>query len=110
MRFKKCDNYYLDTKTGLKWEEVNYAEMPWEEAIKANYGWRLPTLEELLSIVDYTLYDPATELSDMLPECYWSSTTYARGRGYSWVVYFYNGLGSYDFKSGDHCARYIKED
>jgi len=63
-----------DTSTGLMWQQDtarddqgNYDTMTWEEALAycesrtlgGHTDWRLPTIKELRSLVDYTRYNPA---------------------------------------------------
>jgi len=103
-RFVKNQDYYLDTKTNLEWSIENYGPMTWHEAVEkfdGSSGWRLPTIEELLTLIDYSLYEPSTELPGMLSSFYWSSTTNANGTGNAWGVYFDGGYGYGDYK--DYC-------
>ena len=61
-------------------------------------GWRAPTIQELLSIVDYTRCDPAVD-SDCFKGPYgwtWSSTVAASPSGGAWIVYLDYG-NSYRF-------------
>jgi hypothetical protein len=106
MRFKLLQHgIYLDTETKLLW----HPEQPCidsHSAIKyaasldtAGMEWRVPTRRELLTICDYTLYRPATELPDMNQSSYWSSSTYADNTAALWIVYFGDG-GS----GGGYCA------
>lgn len=53
--------------------------------------WRLPTVRELQSIVDYSLFGPVTTLPNTQSDGYWSSTTYAGYSARAWVVYMYDG-------------------
>ena len=108
MRFKKKNDYYLDVKTSLKWTLENQASMTWDEAMKRypqNGDWRLPTIEELLTLVDYGLMSPATELPDMRPAYYWSSTTYAYNTNYACNVNFHNGNDHNYYK---YFSRYVR--
>jgi len=59
-----------DTKTGLMWQkETAPRTYTWQEAVEycknltlAGYDdWRLPTIEELFSIVDYERFRPAID-------------------------------------------------
>jgi len=112
MRFEEHEDHYLDTMTGIKWSKENSFSSTWQDAVdKAPSGWGLPTIEDLMSIVDYEKYNPATELPGMLVSSYyWSSTTCAHGSVYAWNVHFFCGVGYYKFKSSVYYVRYVKED
>jgi hypothetical protein len=58
-------------------------------------SWRLPTIEELVSILDIGRYSPAidTVYTNTNSSSYWSSTTYAPDVSYAWFVGFSNGGG-----------------
>ena len=97
----------LDKETGLVWErEPDLTTRTWADAIIYAYqkevggrkGWRLPTVEELASLVDTTQSNPALP-SDYpffgVQSYYWSSTTTV-STSYAWFVDFYNG-GVYTF-------------
>jgi len=109
MRFKEYDDFYLDTITSIRWSKENLGPMIWDEAMKTPSDWRLPTLEELLSIVNYGRLDPATDLPVMLASCYWTSTTGVYVSGYAWEVDFFYGNDDYDNNSSVHHVRYVKE-
>jgi hypothetical protein len=90
--------------SGLEWsatlcngERVNHAKA--EAACSAlGEGWRLPTRVELLSLVDDTRTEPAIDVSrfpDTKSGAYWTSTLYASGSSYAWVVNFGYGLADY---------------
>jgi len=80
----------------LTWEQaLNETELL---SLADHSDWRLPNIQELRSIVDYSMIDPAIDTSffpdipsaPLLPD-YWSSSTqvtYIRG---AWYVYFGNG-------------------
>ena len=57
--------------------------------------WRLPTIQELLSLVDYTHHDPAIDTAafpDTKSSWYWSSSPGASAPAvFAWIVSFYNG-------------------
>ena len=111
------DNTVTDTKTGLTWIKDhkilggNFDKtMTYEEAIKAcreldigdHKDWRLPTREELLTIVDLTRYSPAIDpifVNTKTDDWYWTSTPYAPVSGNAWIVYVYNG-GVVDVNKG----------
>ncbi len=101
----------LDTRTNLMWQDFKREDnMNWESAIKncedsthAEFNdWRLPNINELQSIVDYTLVDPAMSLgfknivySNKPKALYWSSSTYMGKHKSAWTVNFKNGQDTY---------------
>jgi len=108
IRFEKKDDHYLDNKTGFKWSLENFGPMTWNKTIQQfsqNSKWRLPTIEELIALVDYELIEPATELPDMMSSYYWSSTTNVSYTCYAWSVHF--GYGYSNYYSKDY-SRYIR--
>jgi hypothetical protein len=97
----------LDKETGLVWAlNANIAGVTktWLDAM--NYclnlsigdrkGWRLPTVEELASLVDPTHASPALPaghpFTGVEADIYWSSTTYAGDSTFAWVVDMLRGL------------------
>jgi hypothetical protein len=87
----------LDTKTGLTWQQtasnLTYAQSTASQ-FACTGGWRVPTIKELQSLVDYaqpgtpkidTAYFPGTQSN-----YYWSSTPRA-GTSEGWYVDFDNG-------------------
>jgi len=108
MRFEDKQNCYLDVKTGLEWSKENFGPMSWNKAIKQFDGsndWRLPTIEELKTLVDYTQSDLATDLPKMLSSYYWSSTTNATHTDFAWIVDFYYGNDGNYLKSNSYYVR-----
>lgn len=94
-----------DPSTNLMWEDTKHTQKgqvtyfeakAYCEALKLGEhdDWRLPTLKELLSIVDYNRYEPATlkefEHVDQ-DKLYWSSTAYANKQTEFWGVVFKDG-------------------
>ncbi|MDM8539016.1 DUF1566 domain-containing protein [Desulfobacterales bacterium HSG17] len=88
-QFINPDGTVTDIKTGLMWQQMGTtAPMNWKDALAqcenmnlAGYtDWRLPSINELLSISDFNLWNPALNKSvfpDTQPGFYWSSTSYA---------------------------------
>jgi len=104
----------LDRETGLIWmADTVGAGTPykWSEAkvaaasvrIGKHSDWRLPTIKELLSLVDYERFSPAIETAFFKAESswYWSSTPVASSpAGYAWSVNFsYGGAYVYNQSS-----------
>jgi len=85
----------------LEWQaDVPDEEFTWEEAkayaASLGDGWRLPTIKELLTLVDYEKVNPACSV---FPDCpadrFWSSSACAGITSDAWNVYFYNGNTRY---------------
>ena len=111
------DNTVTDSKTGLQWVKDHAAvpgfakELKWKDAVKAcqeldfagHKDWRLPTREELLSIVDLTRYSPAIDpiFTNTHRSWYWASTPCAFSEGAAWCVDFTSG-GVFDVSKGDY--------
>jgi hypothetical protein len=108
-RFKLVldDEAVLDKETGLVWElSPSTDDMDWHDAIAHCYnknvggrkGWRLPTAEELASLVS----TPAGSDGLTLPEdhpfqnvqsgFYWSATTNTVFTSDAWLVRFLDGI------------------
>ena len=107
------DKAVLDKETGLVWSrDANLPGGPtgWLEAmdycrqnvnIAGRRGWRLPTVEELATLLDTAQTDPALPSGhpfvNVQSSYYWSSTTYDDARD-AWHVGVGNGAVSYDRK------------
>ncbi|MFO8089260.1 MAG: serpin family protein [Desulfatiglandaceae bacterium] len=108
-----------DTNTGLMWQtEDDGVERSWGEALDyaenltlADYGdWRLPTIKELLSIVDYNSATPSIDpvFSNTVSSYYWSSTTNVYDGNYAWRANFHDGLANSFKKSDKHYVRAVR--
>ncbi len=97
----------LDRETGLVWEQSPSTNVfAWEDAqghcnrltTGGRLGWRLPTLQELASLVDPTVPFPGPTLpaghpfSNVQSSFYWSATTNAGFTSVAWGVYFFSGV------------------
>ena len=115
-RFECGDLGVLDKETGLVWaRNANHGYMNWEEAIDycanvvvswAKKGWRLPTREELASLVEDGVTNPSLPsghpFQDVQNDFYWSSTPHVSIIEYAWGVYMSNGLVHRVGKSTNH--------
>ncbi len=103
-----------DSATGLIWQKCSNGQnatscsgsastITWSNAITycngltlAGRTWRLPNVNELRSIVDFTKSTAPTIDTTAFPSTqsnfYWSSSTYAKNTIFAWFVYFVNGV------------------
>ena len=97
------DGTVTDPAMGLMWQQATPGDTyTWREAIDYCSGlslaghsdWRLPNLNELQSIVDYSRHSPAidgTYFPGTSSSYHWSSSSYASNPGDAWGVYFDGG-------------------
>ena len=63
-----------------------------EHAANVGRGWRLPTVRELLTLVDYEAHEPACSVFPESPsEQFWSATSVYAHPSRAWVVSFGGG-------------------
>ena len=95
----------LDKETGLVWERTpEKIERTWNDAVTYCYqktvggrkGWRLPTVDELTSLVDSTQSNPSLPSGhpflNVQSDVYWSDTSSASDAASAWYVSMYTGL------------------
>ena len=113
-----------DNLTGLTWLKNTqcFAMMDWESANLAAKSlkdgdcgpdsalilsdgssagdWRLPTMNELCTLIDFSRRDPALPnghmFSDVPQGYHWSATTLDYHSGMAWIVYFESGTTCYE--------------
>jgi len=95
----------------LEWQLKDTGEYyTWQEAMEyalsLGDGWRLPTIKELISIIDC---DPACKIDNCRSSYYWSSTPYANFSSYACGVNFYNGYVYYSNKSYNSYVRCVRD-
>jgi len=102
-----------DPDTGLIWEKQGSEKtMSWYEALEyaetLGDNWRLPTIQELITLVDITKINPACKIINTHSSGYWSSSTFAGDTYDAWCVYFGYGYVSYYSKNNNRYVRCIK--
>ena len=115
------DGTVTDAYTNLMWQQaVPSDDLTWEQALSycadlalAGYtDWRLPTINELRSLVDYCRHSPSintTYFPNTAASFYWSSTTEASYTDSAWGVDFYdNHCGSEDKSNFSHYVRAVR--
>ena len=106
----------------LIWEDTKHVEETKINHIQAvdyckslalgDFKWRIPSLNELLSIVDYSSYKPAIlkEFNRVDKETlYWSDTPYARSSDEYWGVSFKDGSTSNASQTYDRYVRCVAD-
>ncbi|MFA4971315.1 MAG: DUF1566 domain-containing protein [bacterium] len=102
-----------DTSTGLEWRTDYATDLSWDEAMtyaaKLGDGWRLPTIEELVTLIDFKQVAPASEFPDQPSEWFWSSSLpRAASTSYAWYVHFNNGSVDFYDKTRRSHARCVR--
>jgi len=111
----------LDKETGLVWQrDTESTEQIWGNACIYCYqlslggrkGWRLPTIEELASLVDPSQVNPALPeghlFTNVKLSLYWSSSTVVGFPGYAWGVNFDNGFVGISDKMNGYYVRCVR--
>jgi hypothetical protein len=118
-RFAAHEGTVLDRLTGLRWmRDADLAKglTTWEEAFftiqelndrhaRLDRSWRLPTINELESLVDARTHDPALPRDhpfERVQEAYWSSTTSAYEPDWSMALYLDKGAVGVGMKKGPY--------
>ena len=116
-RFEARRRTVLDRATGLEWTrdaDLARGQVSWEEALSLvrgldlrgsspGAGWRVPTINELDSLVDLGSYEPALPAKhpfERVADAYWSSTTSAYEPDWAMALYFDLGRVGVGQKNG----------
>jgi hypothetical protein len=111
----------FDQETGLVWEQspdtnaqdwLNAQARCNTKSVGNRLGWCLPTLQELVSLVEPTVSFgptlPANPFFNVRSSIYWSATTAASNPAIAWFVNFDNGQVANGLKTDAHfvwCVR-----
>ena len=105
-RFERREDGVLDRLTGLLWRrsaKLTPQPVRWCEALAsvdalnlagARKDWRLPTVNELESLVDCAVHSPALPIGHPftdIQDIYWSSTTSLFEPDWAWALYLEKG-------------------
>ncbi|HNT28202.1 MAG TPA: DUF1566 domain-containing protein, partial [bacterium] len=109
-----------DTEMRLIWTKEYSGQITWQNALSycenLSYGgatdWRLPNIDELKTLIDDTIYAPASTFPEMPSSFsfyFWSSSSYVPYTTYAWAVPFYEGNVQLYDKSGTIYARCVRD-
>jgi hypothetical protein len=112
----------FDTTSMLMWQDNNdviFYTYTWGNAISycenltnANHSdWRLPNVNELYTIIEFTNSSPAMSSSfgQTSNSKYWSSTTYKYNLAHAWYIDFTSGSSSYQQKTTSTRVRCVRD-
>jgi len=123
--FSRSNGVVSDATTNLEWQD-DYSDnnnsikkTTWQNAIdycenltlNTQNDWRLPTKNELISILDYNKNNPSiNEKFKNTPsnDSYWSSTTIQFYHSGAWIVYFGHGNTDRAQKKASYYVRCVR--
>jgi hypothetical protein len=122
--FTREGNVVTDNISGLQWQDDGHAK--WAERNAKNWknaiaycrdlslddkdDWRLPNINELDSIVDYTRADQSIDpiFTNSSNHHYWSSTTYINQTNFAWYIDFVDGYKGDNYKTIQILVRCVR--
>jgi hypothetical protein len=112
------DGTVSDNQTGLMWQKTDDGtKRNWDDAgmycenlVLGSYDdWRVPRIDELLAVVDYGVFSPASDpVFGSRSNYYWSGSTPAFNPDVAWSVYFGNGNAGWPAKTGTYYVRCVR--
>ncbi len=112
----------IDGKSSLMWQdngEVKTVKKDWQGArdhcqnlsFSGYSDWRLPDINELLSITDDTRANPAIRsgFENVVSDDYWSSSSNVNGSGNAWYVFFNYGNANNYNKYNNYYVRCVRD-
>ena len=106
-----------DTETGLVWRrEPEPGAYTFEEALarasrvaeETGQAWRVPTVEELFTLLDSSKTYPASTFPGMPDWGFWSSSPYVDNASYAWFVSFGSGLVGSGYHANTSAVRLVR--
>jgi hypothetical protein len=118
-RYESRDGAVYDKSTKLTWQlDISSTPVGWAAARDychaldlAGGGWRLPSVNELQTLIDETANDPAIDLKAFpgTPSDYfWTSSILPHFESFVWTVYFGYGLSTFFDVNQNHLVRCVR--
>lgn len=113
-RFKKLpDGWVRDTLVGVEWGPCSGKYLTFKQAQEycAKLGGRLPEVNELQSLVDYTKSEPAIDkeiFPDTKSSWYWTGTEVSGCSSSAWIVSFGYGYVSSNSRGNVNYVRPVR--
>lgn len=115
-----AEDTFVDKRTNLEWQnnsDVKIIQHNWIDAnayckklkLSGTRDWRLPSIQELQTIVDITKFDPAikSDMTNRVSKVYWSSSE-VLGSNKAWYVNFMSGYTQGDRKTRAYYIRCVR--
>ena len=114
-----ANDIVMDNETGLIWQDnSNIIKNDWNGAksycknltLGGYSDWRLPNIDELMSITDKNRYNPAIKdiFKNIKNSWYWSSSQVVSDSSRAWIVDFDDGDDYWHSKTGSYYVRCVK--
>ena len=93
--FSQLENFIIkDSQYDLLWTEPTAEDVTWQDALAyctnlefaGETGWRLPNINELVTLIDHSTARPASQFPGMSLSYFWSSTSYEGYAYNAWAV------------------------
>jgi hypothetical protein len=118
-KYYKKDDIVVDEVTGLEWQDdrdVGVIDKTWQEAKDYCLGlslggyedWRLPTVEELDTILMYGGYDSLNKVFNPAYNFYWSATSKPTTTKEAWGIDFYTKIDRWRGVTIESSARCVR--
>jgi hypothetical protein len=106
----------LDCQTGLIWRRDFAENLTFDQAFEyaervareTGQAWRVPTIDELASLVDRGRCSPASAFPDMPGLWFWSSSPCVGFTQIAWIVSFFGGYVDGDLRFNNFAVRLVR--
>ncbi len=114
MRYQQQKSGVIDTRTTLVWMDTKQS-LTYHEALEhadrvsqeTGLPWRVPTLDELLTLIDWTRVGPATSFPGMESSTVWTATLY-RGTEDVWYLDTHTGVVGYTYPNESNATFLVR--